>query len=419
MSLYENIRMAWEGLKANKMRALLTMLGIIIGISSVIGILTIGSGLNSSMVGVMGALGVRNISVTLQRRDSEITGSRRSNMTEDDMINDEMIAALLARYPDAIDGIALEQYVGIGQARHARNYANVSITGINDDYLDTNDMDIIRGRNFQDRDMERGRSVAIVSDKLVNNMYDGDLNAAIGQEVVVYAAAEIYSFIIIGVYEYEMTVFNFSMAADKDISTSLFIPVTTAKRLTNAADGYTSLTVSAKSNVDSIAFAQQIANFLNRYYVNNDLFEIQTMAMESMLEQLNTMLATMSLALSVIAGISLLVGGIGVMNIMLVSVTERTREIGTRKALGATNGNIRVQFVTESMIVCLIGGIIGITMGGALGYIGTSLFDVATFPTIGNITIAVGFSLGIGLFFGYYPANKAAKLDPIEALRYE
>ena len=419
MSLYENIRMAWEGLKANKMRALLTMLGIIIGISSVIGILTIGSGLNSSMIGVMGSLGVSNISVMLQRRDSDITGSRRSNMTADDMINDEMIEALLERYPDAIEGIALEQGMGIGQARHGRDYANVSITGINIDYLAVNDTDIIRGRNFHERDIERGRNVAIVSDRLVNNMYGGDLSSAIGQEVVVYTASEIYSFTVIGVYEYEMTVFNFSMAADKDISTALYIPVTTAKRLINAADGYTSIIVSAKSAVDSIAFARQIANFLNRYYVNNDLFEIQTMAMESMLEQLNTMLATISLALSVIAGISLLVGGIGVMNIMLVSVTERTREIGTRKALGATNGNIRVQFVTESMIVCLIGGVIGITLGGAMGYIATSLFDVATFPTIGNITIAVGFSLGIGLFFGYYPANKAAKLDPIEALRYE
>jgi len=159
--------------------------------------------------------------------------------------------------------------------------------------------------------------------------------------------------------------------------------------------------------------------FFNKYYTNNDEYHVSAMSMESMLDSLNTMMSTISIALSVIAGISLLVGGIGVMNIMLVSVTERTREIGTRKALGATNRNIQVQFVTESMIVCLIGGAIGILLGAVVGLIGSSLIGAASLPTFSSIVLAVGFSLAIGVFFGYYPANKAAKLDPIEALRYE
>ena len=138
-----------------------------------------------------------------------------------------------------------------------------------------------------------------------------------------------------------------------------------------------------------------------------------------MLSTMAEMMSTVKLAVAAIASISLLVGGIGVMNIMLVSVTERTREIGIRKALGATNNNIRIQFVVESVIVCLIGGVIGILLGAVLGYVGSSLLSEACLPRPSYIALAVGFSMAIGVFFGYYPANKAARLDPIEALRYE
>lgn len=138
-----------------------------------------------------------------------------------------------------------------------------------------------------------------------------------------------------------------------------------------------------------------------------------------MVKQVNDMLGTISTAIAVIAGISLLVGGIGVMNIMLVSVTERTREIGIRKALGAPDSAIRTQFIVESMIICVIGGALGILLGALLGYAGGVLLGMPAVPSIVSIVIAVGFSMLIGVFFGYYPANKAAKLDPIDALRYE
>jgi putative ABC transport system permease protein len=141
--------------------------------------------------------------------------------------------------------------------------------------------------------------------------------------------------------------------------------------------------------------------------------------MASMMDSMNTMISMIQLALSVIAGISLVVGGIGVMNIMLVSITERTKEIGTRKALGATNGSIRLQFITESVVICVIGGIIGIILGIALGTVAVKLMGYEAAVSIQSIVIAVGFSMAIGIFFGYYPANKAAKLNPIDALRYE
>ena len=141
--------------------------------------------------------------------------------------------------------------------------------------------------------------------------------------------------------------------------------------------------------------------------------------MDSMIGSMTSMLNTMSMAIGVIAGISLLVGGIGVMNIMLVSVTERTREIGTRKALGAKNSAIRIQFIVESMIICLMGGILGVAMGTGLGRLGSTLLGSPAWPSLGIVLIAAAFSMAIGVFFGYYPANKAAKLNTIEALRYE
>ena len=157
----------------------------------------------------------------------------------------------------------------------------------------------------------------------------------------------------------------------------------------------------------------------NRYYKDNKNFEISAMSMESIIESMTSMLSTVALAIAAIGGISLLVGGIGVMNIMLVSITERTREIGTRKALGATNGSIRLQFITEAMVLCLVGGILGIVLGIVVAAFATNLMGYAVRPSAAGILISVSFSALIGVFFGYYPASKAAKLNPIEALRYE
>lgn len=424
MNMVENIRLAWAALRANKMRALLTMLGIIIGIASVIGILTVGNSLSGAVTGQLGSLGATNITVYLQEKeDANSAGGMFSvalSMDEEDRLSDDMIAELREKYPDDIRGIALDESVGSGKAKIGRDYANVSVTGVNTEYLDVNNIDMIRGRNIMQKDLDGNRNVALVSDKLVNNLYNGDSAAAMGQELVVYVGSEIYTFSIIGVYKYEASVMGgMSFASDKDVSTGLYIPITTAKKMANADDGYAYMIVAADDSTDSGAFASQISSFLNRFYGSSSDYQVSALSMETMLESVDTIMGTISIAVAVIAGISLLVGGIGVMNIMLVSVTERTREIGTRKAIGATNNDIRIQFVVESMIVCLIGGIIGMLLGTLLGYVGSSLISTATLPSLGSVVLAVGFSLVIGIFFGYYPANKAAQLDPIDALRYE
>ena len=422
MGIGESVRVSLEGLRANKMRSLLTMLGIIIGIAAVIGILTVGNGLTGSITGSMSSLGATNITVFLQEKAGGMGGMETilgvASPEEEDLITDEMLEALRQRYGEAVAGISVSASAGSGVARDGRLYANVSLTGINEEYLAVNNTDLLAGRTIRQEDLDGRRSVCVVSDRLVENLYQGDADAALGDEVRVELNGEYQSFRIVGIYAYDASM-SISFSAEEDVTTSLYIPITTANHLTGSPEGYSTVTVQASAGTDSAAMAQSIREFLSRYYANNEDYGVSAMAMSTMVESMSAIMDTLSIAISVIAGISLLVGGIGVMNIMLVSVTERTREIGIRKALGATNNNIRIQFVVESVIVCLIGGVIGILLGAVLGYVGSSLLSEACLPRPSYIALAVGFSMAIGVFFGYYPANKAARLDPIEALRYE
>lgn len=428
MGLMENLRLSLEGLRANKMRAVLTMLGIIIGIAAVIAILTVGDGLSSSITGTLSDMGASSITISLQERDDDnamammsamMGGSSSSTIDEKDLISEEMISKLRQKYADEITSVSLTESAGSGQVKDGRLYANVSVTGVNADYFEANDLDILKGRLLKERDDQDSRMVCLASDKLVNNMFDGDVDAALGSKVSAEISGKRYQFQIVGVYKYEANVMMMSTSSEKDMSTTFYIPLSSAKKIADAKDGFSSLTVQAAPGLDGAALAEEIEDFLNKYYQRNDDYSVTATSMESMIESMNEVMSTVSIAISVIAAISLLVGGIGVMNIMLVSVTERTREIGTRKALGATNDNIRMQFVVESVMICLVGGFIGIILGTVLGYVGSLLLGMVALPSLSSIALAVGFSLAVGVFFGYYPANKAAQMNPIEALRYE
>jgi len=417
MNLIESVKLAITSLRANLMRSLLTMLGIIIGITSVIAIMTVGDGLANSVNSSMSDIGASNITLFIGQKDTDSI-SVIPEMTDEDMLDDEKLLDFETEFTDEIESIGLSTTVDGGTVSLKNEDSNISIIGVNADYIDTQNLEMIAGRSIGQKDIDGARNVAVISDIVLENQFDNNAEKAIGSDVSITGYSNNYDYTIVGVYKYEAQVFMGFGNSDNP-QTNIYIPISTAQYDSGTSLVYPQAEVKTKNGVDGTKFVEDVQEYFDKVYRTNQYYSVQVFSLGSMMAQLNTMMSTISLALSVIAGISLLVGGIGVMNIMLVSVSERTKEIGTRKALGATNNNIRLQFVTESIIVCLIGGFIGIVLGGILGYIGSNLIGAASYPSLESILIAFGFSLAIGVFFGYYPASRAAQLNPIEALRYE
>ena len=413
MNLIENVRLAISGLATSKMRSFLTMLGIIIGISSVITIVTLGNAMTSQVTDMVSSFGINNIDVLVYPRDPS-----GGAIYEEDFLTDEMLERFQKHFSKEVKAVSISENAGTAQVRDGRKYANISITGVNDGFAISNDFKVEKGRFINARDVKGGKKVAVVSDLFVANLFPAGTNP-IGEKIKVQSADGITTYSIIGIYKFERSAFDFSTQSDEDRVTDIYVPLT-ATGNSYLSGKYAYVTVAASDAVNATEFSQEISEYFNtREYAKNTNCHIMTYSNESMLEEMTTVMDTLSLAVAFIAAISLFVGGIGVMNIMLVSVTERTREIGTRKALGARNSAIRAQFIVEAVIICAIGGIIGVTFGITMGNLGAALLQMKAQIDVGIIIISVLFSMSIGMFFGYYPANKAAKLDPIEALRYE
>lgn len=428
MLIWENIKIACKALFSNKLRALLTMLGIIIGIGSVIAIMTVSESLTTSISDSFQEMGANNITVGLSAKSEEEevrvdgmrfgAGNRNASITEDDRITDAMLQKMKKTFQNRISAVAISESEGSATVEKDGDSASLNVSGVNKDYFRSDKVTLLAGRSIKKADLEGNKHVIMVSDQMVETLFDGDNESALWQKISLNIDGNYQDFYIVGVYQYESegTVSDSS----EDVTTNAYIPLTTAKKIMHSDDGYTQFTIVTDTSVSSVSdFADQIETFFTPYYMSNDNYEIATSTMESMTESMSEMIRTVSLAISLIAGISLLVGGIGVMNIMLVSITERTREIGTRKALGATNGSIRLQFIIESMVLCVVGGCLGIALGLILGSVAASVLGYSATAPVAAIMIAVLFSMVVGVFFGYYPANKAARLDPIEALRYE
>ncbi|MDR1271459.1 MAG: ABC transporter permease [Clostridiales Family XIII bacterium] len=436
MIFLENIRLALSSLVANKLRALLTMLGIIIGISAVVAIVTVGDAMTGSVNQELQAFGGNNITVGLQQKKqpaapsdgkgSSAAGADAANADSDDpvepgeadLITPAMVGEYHSVFASQIKAISTSENLGSLELSNGKEKASVLIYGVNADYPKAEKLELVEGRMPTQTDMEESRSLAWVDEKFVTK-YWGPREVpknAIGKELNIELSGRMAKVYVAGVYR---TSLNGGYSWGSEDTTKLLLPISLGKKLAGKPEGFNSITIMPATEADDVALQVNTDAFFSSYYTQNRHITAAATSNESYIKSMNKTMNQLKLAISAIAAISLLVGGIGVMNIMMVSVTERTREIGVRMALGAKGGLIRFQFVVEAIVICLIGGFIGVLAGIGLGIAGSHIISYPVRPSASAIVVAVSFSAAIGLFFGWYPAEKAARLDPIDALRYE
>ena len=393
------LKMAWESIKSNKMRSFLTMLGIIIGVTALVTLVSLVNGATGAITSQVEALGNDMLMVTVM--DDKSAPLRLENLEE------------ISR----LDGVRQASPSGSMNARAKRGSTetSVSVYGVVPAYADIQGLELDRGRFLKTADVDNRSYVAVLSHDLHETLF-GDEDG-LDQFITVGGR----SFRVVGVLKE-----SDSMMVSMMNSGTLYVPFTVESRMAGQPDIMSFYVSSSGSTDDAETAVNQY--LLRRFQQDEDSFSILNMS--SVSSAMDTITGTLSLLLGGIAAISLLVGGIGIMNIMLVSVTERTREIGIRKSLGAKQKDIRGQFVIEAGTTSAVGGVLGIVFGLllaraatiAVGAIMSSSMNGITFsavPTLSDIAVSFGVSVGIGVLFGYLPANKAAKLNPIDALRYD
>ncbi|HSG16369.1 MAG TPA: ABC transporter permease [Anaerolineae bacterium] len=408
MNVTENIRIAFRGLAANKLRAALTMLGIMIGVAAVITLMAIGDGVNRFVADQFIGLGTNLVFVV--PNEDPFRAEPSISMADAQALAD------VARVPGVVASAPL--YNRSSEVVYGGNVDTVPIQASTPDYGEIRGYEVERGRFFGDTDYNGRSRVVVLGAETVENLYPEDVDP-LETDVKIDGI----NFRVIGILEEQ----GGGLFGSQD--NLLILPLTTAQeRLFNARSRRTGellvdtillQAVSSEAVQDVVIDATEaLRQTHNISFRDEDDFVVLTQ--EDFLDTFGQVIGVLTLFLGAIAGISLLVGGIGIMNIMLVTVTERTREIGLRKAVGAKRSDILGQFLTEAIILSIVGGLLGIF----LGFLGATVIqlavpDLETSITAGAVTLAVGFSAAVGLFFGIYPASRAAALDPIEALRFE
>jgi putative ABC transport system permease protein len=406
MNLINLLRIAVRALYRNKMRAFLTMLGIIIGVASVIAMLAIGEGSKKSITEEMSSMGTNLVMImpNFQRRGGVSLGASSSMALKySDVTAIRNEAASISAVSPTVNAN--------GQVIYGNQNTQTTINGVSEEFLDIRKLVIQSGRIFNETEVRSMAKVCILGQTVVENLF-GEGADPVGLSIRI----KNLPFEIIGVLKDKG---ESGMGQDQD--DMILAPYTTVQRRLAAIDYINGIYCSAVSEEKSAVAIEEVEEILRRTHKlkETDENDFRVMSQSELLETVSSVTNILKLLLGAIAGISLLVGGIGIMNIMLVSVTERTREIGLRMSIGGRGKDILRQFLAESMILSIAGGIFGIIFGYIIAKLAGTLLDMPPVVATSSVLLAFAVCFAIGVFFGWYPARKAANLNPIDALRYE
>lgn len=394
MNILQSFKMALKSIWGNKMRSFLTMLGIIIGVASVIILVSLVNGQMSYMTESFASMGTNQINVNV------------SNLSSRSVSVDEMYQ-FYEEHKELFSQMTPKVSLSSTIKNGTESLTDTTVTGVSEAYLEMKDQTLESGRFLQYSDILSRQKVCVVGYYVAWDLYGG-VEKAVDQTIKING----YAFRIVGVIS-RQDEDELEAGGTDDV---LYLPYSCAAKMGN--DANIGSYVFATSDMEHTTEAKEAINtFLYDIFKDEDLYRVT--AMSEMLDSLNSMISMMSMLLGGIAGISLLVAGVGVMNIMLVSVTERTREIGIRKALGAKKRNIMQQFVIEAAVTSSLGGVVGIVIGSAATTVIGTAMGMNAAPTPSAVVVSFSVSVGIGLLFGYMPASRAANLNPIDALRSE
>lgn len=402
----ETLATAIEALVLQKTRTILAILGIVIGIGAVIALVSIGQAAKQSVENQISSLGSNLLTIS---PGSQSAGGVRSATSVSTLTNDDALAIKTDSRITTVSKISPE-YGGRGQITSGKTNTNAQIIGVTADYLAVHNASLSSGVFLTDRDSAVQSKIAVVGPQVVSDLFGTNTNV-IGQTIRI----DRVSFKIVGV----TTAKGGTGFQNQD--SMVLVPLETAQKTLFGANYLTAISVEAKDKKMLTETQDQIGYFLMARHKISDATkaDFTIISQQDITSAATSVTTTLATLLAGIAAISLLVGGIGIMNIMLVTVTERTKEIGLRKALGAESKTIIMQFLTEAVVLTLLGGIIGMVLGILLSLVVAYFMKLPYVVSVGSIFLAIGVSAAIGIVFGWFPAQKAAKMSPIEALRYE